>query len=126
MAWLKNELKKTAKDVYIFMHHPPFDVGVTYMDRIKLDEAEDFGDLVSSSKNVKHIFFGHVHRPVFLTWQGITCSGCPGINHQVPLVGGSVATNYSAEPPMYAVIEFGSGQFRINLDAFLDRRPVSK
>lgn len=126
MTWLKNELKKTAKDVYIFMHHPPFDVGVTYMDRIKLDEAEDFGDLVSRSKNVKHIFFGHVHRPVFLTWQGISCSGCPGINHQVPLVGGSVATNYSAEPPMYAVIEFGSGQFRINLDAFLDRRPVSK
>ena len=125
MTWLKNELKKTAKDVYIFMHHPPFDVGVTYMDRIKLDEAEDFGALVSRSKNVKHIFFGHVHRPVFLTWQGITCSGCPGINHQVPLVGGSVTTNYSAEPPMYAVIEFESGQFRINLDAFLDRRPVS-
>ena len=126
MSWLDNELSKTNKDVYIFMHHPPFEVGVPYMDRIKLDEAEAFGDLISSYENVRHIFFGHVHRPVFLTWQGITCSACPGINHQVPLVGGAVSTNYSIEPPMYAVIEFGNGEIRINLDAFLDRYPAAR
>ena len=125
MSWLDNELKKTKQNVYLFMHHPPFDVGVPYMDRIKLDEAEAFGDLISSHKNVRHIFVGHVHRPVFLTWRGITCSACPGINHQVPLVGRAVSTNYSIEPPMYAVIEVENGDIRINLDAFLDRLPVA-
>ena len=125
MRWLDSELSKTSKDVYIFMHHPPFEVGVPYMDRIKLEEAEEFRDLISGYQNIQHIFFGHVHRPVFLTWQGITCSACPGINHQVPLVGGAVSTNYSIEPPMYAIIEFGNGEIRINLDAFLDRNPVA-
>jgi Icc protein len=125
MSWLDNELKKTKQNVYLFMHHPPFDVGVPYMDRIKLDEAEAFGDLISSHKNVRHIFVGHVHRPVFLTWRGITCSACPGINHQVPLVGRAVSANYSIEPPMYAVIEVENGDIRINLDAFLDRLSVA-
>ena len=47
MRWLDSELSKTSKDVYIFMHHPPFEVGVPYMDRIKLEEAEEFRDLIS-------------------------------------------------------------------------------
>ena len=125
MAWLDNELSKSNTDTYIFMHHPPFDVGVPHMDRIKLSEAEAFGDLISSHKNIRHIFFGHVHRPVFLTWRGITCSACPGINHQMPLVGRAVSTKFSVEPPMYAVIEIENGELRINLDAFLDRHPVA-
>lgn len=29
------------------MHHPPFEVGVPYMYRIKLEEAEEFRDLIS-------------------------------------------------------------------------------
>ena len=126
MNWLDNELSKTNKNIYIFMHHPPFEVGVPYMDRINLDEAEAFGDLISSYKNVRHIFFGHVHRPVFLTWQNITCSACPGINHQIPLVAEAVSTKCSVEPPMYAVIEIRSRDIRVNLDAFLDRRPVAQ
>jgi len=126
MSWLENELSKTHQDVYIFMHHPPFEVGVPYMDRIKLDEAEAFGRLVSNYKNVRHIFFGHVHRPVFLSWQGITCSACPGINHQIPLVAEAVSTKCSVEPPMYAVIEIGHGNIRVNLDAFLDRYPTAR
>jgi Icc protein len=124
MSWLENELSETHQDVYIFMHHPPFEVGVPYMDRIKLDEAEAFGRLVSNYKNVRHIFFGHVHRPVFLSWRGITCSACPGINHQIPLVAEAVSTKCSVEPPMYAVIEIGHGNIRVNLDAFLDRYPT--
>jgi 3',5'-cyclic-AMP phosphodiesterase len=126
MAWLNNELNKSNADTYIFMHHPPFDVGVPHMDRIKLNEAEAFGALISSHKNVRHIFFGHVHRPVFLTWRGITCSACPGINHQMPLVGRAVSTKFSLEPPMYAVIEIENGNLRINLDAFLDRHPTAQ
>ena len=126
MSWLENELSKTHQDVYIFMHHPPFEVGVPYMDRIKLDEAEAFGRLVSNYKNVRHIFFGHVHRPVFVAWQGISCSACPGINHQIPLVAEAVSTKCSVEPPMYAVIEIGDGNIRVNLDAFLDRFPAAR
>jgi len=124
LAWLEVELQRTEKDVYIFMHHPPFDIGLPYMDRIKLDEAVTFGKLIANYKNIRHIFFGHVHRAVFLKWQGITCSACPGINHQVPLVSGSVLTNYSIEPPMYAVIELLDGDVRVNLDAYQDRQPV--
>ena len=56
LAWLEVELQRTEKDVYIFMHHPPFDIGLPYMDRIKLDEAVTFGKLIANYKNIRHIF----------------------------------------------------------------------
>jgi len=40
------------------------------------------------------------------------------------LVAEAVSTKCSVEPPMYAVIEIGHGNIRVNLDAFLDRYPT--
>lgn len=124
LKWLDQKLTEAEGYVYIFMHHPPFDIGVDYMDRIKLDAANAFEEIVMKHQNVRHIFFGHVHRPVFLSWNGITCSACPGISHQVPIKRESVGTDYSIEPAMYSIIEIDNNCVRVNLDAFIDRFPT--
>ena len=83
-GWLRARLAEFAgRPVYVFMHHPPFDVGVPRMDRIKLDEAEAFAELLSGH-DVRHIFFGHVHRAVYVNWRGIPCTALPGTSLQVP------------------------------------------
>lgn len=119
-AWLQRRLAEAGGPVWMFMHHPPFDIGIPYMDRIKLEQTEAFAELLSGHE-VRHIFFGHVHRACFLNWRGISCNAIPGINHQVPLVRESTGTAYSVEPPMYGVIQIGPDQTTVHLDAFLDR-----
>ncbi len=122
--WLKTELAKAAgAPVYLFMHHPPFDIGHALMDQIKLDDAEAFAALLDGH-DVRHIFFGHAHRSISGVWRGIGFSALPGVNHQLPLVMGSVDTIYSDEPPMYAAMTICDGMTIVHSDAFLNRKPA--
>jgi 3',5'-cyclic-AMP phosphodiesterase len=122
--WLRHRLALAkGAPVYIFMHHPPFDIGHAAMDRIKLAEADAFLELLSGHA-VKHIFFGHTHRPVSGTHRGIGFSGQPGLNFQIPLSAASVATEFSDEPPMYGVVRVSRDGVTVNSDAFLHRRPA--
>lgn len=126
-AWLRSELEKAGEQpTYIFMHHPPCDVGNPYMDPIKLEEPEKFADALAVGKNVRHVFFGHVHRSSYVNWRGIACTCLPGTNHQIPLVRGSVGTTYSQEPSGYGVVLIDDSQVAVHFDACLDRLPVSE
>jgi 3',5'-cyclic AMP phosphodiesterase CpdA len=123
--WLKGELEKAdGKPVYLFMHHPPFPIAHPLMDLIMLDEPEAFAALIARH-DIRHIFFGHGHRAVSGTWRGISYSALPSLNHQLPLVGGSVETVYSVEPPAYAVVHILEDQIVIHNDCFLDRHPAA-
>lgn len=122
--WLKAELERIdGAPAYLFMHHPPFDIGHALMDLIKLDDAEDFAALLKGH-DIRHIFFGHAHRTISGSWNGIAFSALPSLNHQLPLVGGSVETVYSDEPPMYAAVTLSASMTIVHSDAFMDRRPA--
>ncbi|MDJ1017590.1 MAG: metallophosphoesterase [Paracoccaceae bacterium] len=76
LAWLDHELGSAGPaGVCIFMHHPPCDIGDPVLDPIRLSNAEDFAAVLQCHNNVRHICFGHVHRTIFLTWNGIPCAG---------------------------------------------------
>jgi 3',5'-cyclic AMP phosphodiesterase CpdA len=123
-AWLSNQLDRIGdQPVIIFMHHPPFDIGHDLMDRIKLEDGDGFHRLLSG-RNIKHIFFGHAHRPMAGQWRGISFAAVPSLAHQLPLAGGSVPTVYSDEPPMYAVALLTPECSVIHFDAFLNRGPA--
>jgi len=124
-AWLARTLESASNTpVWLFMHHPPFDVGIPYMDRIKLENPENFAKIISGHNNIRHIFFGHVHRAAYVQWRGISCTCLPGTNHQIPLKRESVGTPYSLEPPMYGVIEITQDQTTVHFDACLNREPI--
>lgn len=123
-TWLMEQLAKAGgAPVYLFMHHPPFDIGHPLMDLIKLDDAPAFAALLDG-QDIRHIFFGHAHRPISGQWRGIPFSALPSLNHQLPLAGGSVATIYSDEPPMYAVVHIEDDRTIVHADAFLNRAPA--
>ena len=120
-AWLSGQLAKArGAPVYLFMHHPPFNIGHALMDLIKLDEPERFAGLIKGH-DIRHIFFGHAHRAISGQWRGIPFSALPSLNHQLPLVGTSVETVYSDEPPMYAAVLIEAGCTIVHSDAFLNR-----
>ncbi|MDB5555867.1 MAG: phosphodiesterase [Rhizobium sp.] len=123
-AWLTSQLEKAnGKPVYIFMHHPPFTIAHDLMDLIMLDDPEEFAVLLKGH-NIRHIFFGHGHRAVSGIWRGIGFSALPSLNHQLPLVSGSVETVYSDEPPAYAVVHVTDDGIIVHNDAFLNRGPA--
>ena len=123
--WLARQLEQAKDDpVWIVMHHPPFNVGIPYMDRIKLEEPDAFEATLRAHGDIRHIFFGHVHRAAFVNWGGIPCTCLPGTNHQVPLNRDSVGTPYSIEPPMYGVVQIEDGHTVVHFEACLDRRPA--
>jgi len=123
-AWLKDQLALAkGEPVWIFMHHPPFDVGIPYMDRIKLEEPGEFSDILASHSDIRHIFFGHIHRATYINWCGIPCTCVPGTSIQIPFIREAVGgARLSVEPAMYAVATISHGQTSVLYDACLDRR----
>ena len=120
--WLARQLAETrGGPVYIFMHHPPFDVGIPGLDEIGLRQRDEFGEILACHENIVHLFFGHVHRPIAGSWRGIPFTSLCGTNHAVALdfsAPGDLSHSY--EPPNYAVILIEDDKVLVHLHDFLD------
>lgn len=126
LTWLRAELAHNDAPVFLFMHHPPFPVGIAGMDEIMMLEAEALYDVLAPHVNrIRHLFFGHVHRPIFGNWRGISFSCMRGLNHQVALdLSGDPATipgNF--EQPAYGVVLAQAGQVTIHMHEFANGSP---
>lgn len=120
--WLTEHLAQAGgSPVFLFMHHPPFVIGVPTLDRIALAYPEAFTRIVVEAGNVRHLFFGHVHRPVSGSWRGIPFSTLYGTNHQtrLDLVSTDVLA-YTAEPPAYGVVLIEETQVVVHTCYYLE------
>jgi len=125
LNWLRAQLEAAGdKPVYVFMHHPPFDLGIPYVDEIKLVEADAFAEVAGRALNLRHVFYGHVHRMTYVNWHGIPFTSLPSLNHQIPLVAASVEGEFCDEPPAYAVITLAPEQMTVHFNTFLQRNPL--
>jgi 3',5'-cyclic-AMP phosphodiesterase len=121
-AWLEARLGECAgRAAYLFMHHAPMHVGLREMDVISLRDGERLAEIVTAAGNVRHIFFGHLHRPLSGSWHGVPFNTMPATSHQVALdfelehvVPGS------HEPPAYAVVFVSPAGTLVHLRNFLD------
>jgi 3',5'-cyclic AMP phosphodiesterase CpdA len=104
--WLSQRLREAKPDpVYLFMHHPPFDIGIPSLDKIKLDGTEAFAAVLRESADIRHLFLGHVHRPVSGSWRGIPFSALPGTNHQIAVDFETVSPMpYEHGPSAYGIV----------------------
>ena len=127
LAWLDSELRRLGdRPVYLFMHHPPFDIGIPCLDRIGLSNPESFARLTAGRANLRHLFFGHVHRPVCGSWRGIPFSTMRGLNHQVPFDLHTVSpVPKSHEPPAYAVVFLETDQVTVHFHDYLDKSTLA-
>lgn len=125
-AWLADQLNASQDPVILFMHHPPFKVGIDAMDVIRMQDGEAFHDTIAPHKaRIRHIFFGHVHRAIFGNWRGISYSCMRGLNHQVAL---ELNTSQDAimgdlVQPAYGVVLVDDDSVTVHLHEFADRSP---
>jgi len=108
LAWLEGALAESEAegvDVFLFLHHAPMDVGIPGLDAIRLANADDFAACIAGFDNLRHLFFGHLHRACHGSWKGLPFSTVRATGHQIafdmnegkPLAG-------SDELPDYAVV----------------------
>ncbi len=131
-AWLEARLAKaTGRPVYLFMHHPPLDIGIPSLDQIGLVDKQGFANALDAAGDaagdgtgaggIRHIFFGHVHRPVSGSWRGIPYASLRSLVHQVPF---DLVTErpvpYDHAPPGYNVILLDGEDTVVHHHEFLD------
>jgi 3',5'-cyclic AMP phosphodiesterase CpdA len=123
LAWLAERLAESkGTPVFIFMHHPPFDVGLPSMDRISLQQKAAFAETVLPYRSdIRHLFYGHVHRPISGSWLGIPFSTLRATSHQVWLdFNAGTDIPGSHEPPAYAVVLISAESVVVHTHDFLD------
>ncbi len=124
LAWLRRTLEAAAgTPVYLFLHHAPLDLGIKGMDAIRLHNPEALLAPLQAHGQVRHIFFGHVHRAIAGSWHGIPFSTLPGTNHQVLLNFHRDDVPGSHEPPAYGVVLIGADSLVMHVHNYLDASP---
>lgn len=102
LGWLDARLKDCAGGpALLFMHHPPFEVGMPFLDSLALKHPERLA-AVLAPHDITHIFLGHLHRPIAGSWRRIPMSVVRSTVSQFALrLGGPPAR--CLEAPFYAV-----------------------
>lgn len=69
----------------LFLHHPPFDVGLGFMDAQRLLEPAALEAAVAASPSIRLVACGHVHRATTTQWAGRPAMIAPAPAHAVRL-----------------------------------------
>ncbi len=102
LKWLDRQLGEAA-EALLFLHHPPFRLGIPSLDECRLGEPEALLSLIRRHGNVRHLFAGHVHRLAHGSWQGIPVTTVRGTNHQSALrLEGPHEVSFEA--PAYSIV----------------------
>jgi 3',5'-cyclic-AMP phosphodiesterase len=86
LDWLDRTLA-AAPDVptVVATHHPPYQIGVSFLDAIMLADADAFGAVLARHPQVVRVISGHVHRGSASSIAGITAITCPSTYRQLYL-----------------------------------------
>ncbi len=95
--WLSRQLARGWPSL-LFMHHPPFAVGIDYMDGIRCRGEEGLRNLLAlyPQQQVEAVLCGHIHRSVFTTFAGRPAVVAPAPAHQIAIDTGPLA--WTPEP----------------------------
>jgi Icc protein len=120
LGWLEATLKANhGRDVLVAVHHPPMAVGMPVMDGIALRDGAVLGDLLVRHGRVRHLLFGHVHRPIAGAWRGIPFTTQRGVSHQCSLGLTAATFHGSHEPPAMGIVLLDGEQVVVHGHDFL-------
>ncbi|MBJ3778339.1 phosphodiesterase [Acuticoccus mangrovi] len=103
LEWLDATLAASGQTL-IAMHHPPFEVDISFMDAIGLTDREAFAAIIAEHDNVSRIACGHVHRAIVGEVAGVPALAIPSVAHQVQFsVSAELTPAFVMEPATYAI-----------------------
>ncbi len=113
LQWLAAELERAPdRPTLIFMHHPPFQTGIWWMDAVGLSGAPALRHLIAEHPQVQRIICGHLHRPIQTNWGSTLISVAPSTAYQVHLdLRPESAPHVILEPPACQLHTFTNDMF---------------
>ncbi|WP_157019454.1 phosphodiesterase [Mesorhizobium xinjiangense] len=115
IEWLAEQVDLAGgRPLLLFLHHPPFAIGVPALDRLRLRNSDGLARLLKNRRTPTHLFCGHLHRNVSGTWQGHPVQVLKSTHVQFALDMTGEKLTRSSEPPAYAVIEIRDGDIITN------------
>jgi len=92
-----------AAHVMVCLHHPPVDMGSTWLDSVGLDNGDDVLNRLAASGKVRLAIFGHVHQAYDAEHEGIRIITTPSTCRQFAMESDEFAVDDN--PPAYRRIE---------------------
>lgn len=99
LCWLEQVVAEN-KPTILFMHHPPFPVGIGTMDAEGFANAANLETLLTRFPNVVRLCLGHMHRPVLRAFGG--CLACIA-----PSTGLQLVLDLTVDAPSQFLLEPG-------------------
>lgn len=115
LEWLNAVLADAAargRKSVIFMHHPPFPVGVRVFEPMLLADPEPFLARITGDPSILHLGFGHLHLTTSGSWRGIPYSCNRGTGHRIALdLDGDITAYVDSEPTFDVMLVSTDGVF---------------
>lgn len=120
LLWLSEDLwSNQDKAVLIFMHHHPIDSRIPWLDKIKLQNADSFWEIVPPySKNILGVFFAHLHIQTSTVFRGVLVASAPAVSFQYSGNADASKSELSAEQPGFNLIDVKDWQVSVRTVRF--------
>ncbi len=106
LAWLADRLAEAPeRPVLAFLHHPPFDTGIGWLDEMGIAEGRhELGVLLRRHAAVA-VLCGHLHHPMRGAWHGVPVLAAPSVANRTMLSGRGTGLETVAvsAPPGYVL-----------------------
>jgi 3',5'-cyclic-AMP phosphodiesterase len=80
LAWLDEVLSERPEvPAFVGMHHPPVELGIPYVDAIRLFEPERLEALLRRHPHVVAVLAGHAHTGAYARFAGLPVAVAPGV-----------------------------------------------
>jgi 3',5'-cyclic AMP phosphodiesterase CpdA len=124
LNWLYAQLstaRSDGVDVALFMHHAPVATGINGLDCMGLRDPENFAAVLTEFGDIRHIFFGHLHRACHGSWHGIPVSTLKSTGYQTELnLDPDAPLTGSTENPAYAIVLISDDAVVVHDHSFLE------
>jgi 3',5'-cyclic-AMP phosphodiesterase len=104
IEWIRGRLDEhQPRAAVLFMHHPPVELGMTWLDRIGLEDAHLLRDLLAEEPRIRLVCCGHVHHESSRHVGAAEVVTVPSTGLQFSAV--SDTAEFVTAPPGYRIIE---------------------
>ena len=106
VGWIREQLDQhRPRAAVLFMHHPPVELGLAWLDRIGLEDARLLQDLLAEEPRIRLVCCGHVHHESSNRIGAAEIVTVPSTGLQFSPV--SDVAEFVTAPPGYRLIELG-------------------